>query len=123
MADAEFGSSNEASVYYVEYAINEGVDGILLSPSSDQILPTVCRLCQDAGVYWGIYFRSIEDEEFEKNAKARHIILETSVKMKKIWDIISQKKQLIWDIRSSELYQLFNGIQQAKEESREYKKQ
>lgn len=24
MADAEFGSSNEASVYYVEYAINEG---------------------------------------------------------------------------------------------------
>ena len=41
MEDAEFGSSNEASVYYVEYAINEGVDGILLSPSSDQILPTV----------------------------------------------------------------------------------
>ena len=27
MADAEFGSSNEASVYYVEYAINEGLMG------------------------------------------------------------------------------------------------
>lgn len=70
MADAEFGSSNEASVYYVEYAINEGVDGILLSPSSDQILPTVCRLCQDAGVYWGIYFRSIEDEEIREECES-----------------------------------------------------
>lgn len=66
----DFGSSNESSVYYVEYAIEQKVDGIMLCPSSDQVLPTISRMCADAGVYWGIYFRSISDEEIRETCEA-----------------------------------------------------
>lgn len=65
----DFGTSNESSVYYVEYAIEQNVDGLMLCPSSDQVLPTISRMCADAGVYWGIYFRSISDEEIRETCE------------------------------------------------------
>ena len=66
----DFGTSNESSVYYVEYAIEQNVDGLMLCPSSDQVLPTISRMCADADVYWGIYFRSISDEEIRETCEA-----------------------------------------------------
>lgn len=64
--DEDFGSSDEANVYYVQSAIAQDADAIMLVPNSDQILPTVCRLCEEAEVYWGIYFRNIEDENIRQ---------------------------------------------------------
>ena len=60
------GTSNEQSIYNIEYFISQGVDGILFAPTTDQVLPTICRMCEDAKVYWGIYLRSITDEDIEK---------------------------------------------------------
>ncbi len=61
-----FGTSNEQSIYNIEYFISQNVDGILFAPTTDQVLPTICRMCEDAKVYWGIYLRSITDEDIEK---------------------------------------------------------
>lgn len=61
-----FGTSNEQSIYNIEYFISQDVDGILFAPTTDQVLPTICRMCEDAKIYWGIYLRSITDEDIEK---------------------------------------------------------
>ena len=61
-----FGTSNEQSIYNIEYFISQDVDGILFVPTTDQVLPTICRMCEDAKIYWGIYLRSITDEDIEK---------------------------------------------------------
>lgn len=42
--------------------ISRDVDGILLMPASDSMLPTVDQMCSDAGVYYATYFRDIHDE-------------------------------------------------------------
>lgn len=66
-ADQEYsGTSNEQSVYNIEYLLSQNVDGILFAPTTDQVLPAICRMCEEAKVYWGIYLRSITDKETEK---------------------------------------------------------
>lgn len=57
------GASADATIAFVENQIAAGVDGILLSPPADSVLPTVTTLCEEAGVYWSICFRDILDEE------------------------------------------------------------
>lgn len=42
--------------------ISRDVDGIILMPASDSMLPTVNQMCSEAGVYWGTMFRTINDE-------------------------------------------------------------
>ena len=46
----------------VSELISRGVDGILLMPAADSMLPSVDAMCADAGVYWGTMFRTISDE-------------------------------------------------------------
>ena len=65
-----FGTSNEQSIYNIEYFLSQNVDGILFSPTTDQVLPTICRMCEEAEVYWGIYLRSISDKNIEEFCKA-----------------------------------------------------
>lgn len=60
------GISSEQSIYNVEYFLSQDVDGILFSPTTDQVIPTIRRMCEEAQVYWGIYFRSIEDADIEQ---------------------------------------------------------
>ncbi|MCF0133420.1 MAG: sugar ABC transporter substrate-binding protein [Blautia sp.] len=55
-----------SSVYDAELYINSGADGFMICPSSEQVLPEICRMCEEAKVYWGIYYRSIKDEEIRK---------------------------------------------------------
>ena len=59
------GTSNEQSIYNIEYFLSQNVDGILFAPTTDQVLPTICRMCEEAKVYWGIYLRSISDKNIE----------------------------------------------------------
>jgi ABC-type sugar transport system substrate-binding protein len=59
-------ASADATIAFVENQIAAGVDGILIGPPADSVLPTVKTLCEEAGVYWGICFRNILDEEVKK---------------------------------------------------------
>lgn len=65
-----FGSSNEQSIYNVENLIDKNVDGILFAPTTDQVLPAICRMCEEKKIYWGIYMRSIMDKDIEDFCKA-----------------------------------------------------
>lgn len=58
----ERGSTADSIIYFVQDAIEQGVDGILLCPPNDQVLSIICRMCGEAQVYWGIYFRSIAND-------------------------------------------------------------
>lgn len=60
----------DSCISFVETQIAAGVKGLLFSPPSDSVLPTVTKLCEDAEVYWGISTRSITDEEIRKNVEA-----------------------------------------------------
>lgn len=43
--------------------ISRDVDGIILMPASDSMLPTVDQMCSEAGVYYATMFRTINDPE------------------------------------------------------------
>lgn len=64
------GTSSEQSVYNIEYLLSQDVDGILFAPTTNQVLPAICRMCEEAKVYWGIYLRSITDKEIEDFCKS-----------------------------------------------------
>lgn len=64
--EEDMGTSTEASVYSVERQIEDGMDGILICPPTDSVLPAICRMCEEAKVYWGIYFRSIQDDDIRE---------------------------------------------------------
>ena len=59
------GASADATIQFVEDQIAAGADGIVFGPPSDSVLTTVTTMCEEAGVYWGIAFRSITDEELK----------------------------------------------------------
>jgi len=56
------GASADATIQFVEDQIAAGANGIIISPPSDSVIPTVDSLCSDAGVYWGITFRTVKDD-------------------------------------------------------------
>lgn len=60
----------DSCISFVETQIAAGVKGLLFSPPSDSVLPTVTKLCEDAEVYWGISTRSITDDTIRKNVEA-----------------------------------------------------
>mgnify|MGYP000886251623 CR=1 FL=1 len=51
----------DSLVNNVSDLISRGVDGIIFMPASDSMLPTVDRMCSDAGVYYSTMFRTISD--------------------------------------------------------------
>lgn len=53
--------SSESIIHGVKTLIERGCDGIILTPTSDEALPQVMRLCDDAGVYWIISLRPVND--------------------------------------------------------------
>ena len=55
---------------FVESQVAAGVDGLIICPPSDSVLPTVTQLCEEAGVYWGICLRSISDPEIKAMVEA-----------------------------------------------------
>lgn len=57
------GASADATIQFLEDQIAAGANGIIISPPSDSVLTTVTTMCEEAGVYWGIAFRTIRDEE------------------------------------------------------------
>lgn len=60
----------DGTLTFVESEIAAGVDGLFICPPSDSVLPTICTLCEEAEVYWGITMRTIEDEEIKAMCEA-----------------------------------------------------
>lgn len=59
----DFDFTPEGLITGTEKLITAGCDGIIVVPSGDSALPKVMQMCEEAGVYWGIFLRSINDEE------------------------------------------------------------
>lgn len=62
----EWDFSAEGTVSAVEKLIERGCDGIIITPTDESILPTITSMCEEAGVYWAISMRTIEDEEIKE---------------------------------------------------------
>lgn len=56
----------DSLVNNVSDLISRGVNGIIFMPASDSMLPTVDRMCSDAGVYYSTMFRTISDSAIRK---------------------------------------------------------
>ena len=41
-------STADSILYYVQEEIEKGTDGILICPPNDQVLPMICRMCEEA---------------------------------------------------------------------------
>jgi ABC-type sugar transport system substrate-binding protein len=53
----------EGNVAMAEEAIAKGCDGFIFTPLTDSVMPTISQMCQESGVYFGSWFRKIQDEE------------------------------------------------------------
>lgn len=60
------GFSADTQIAFVENQISAGVNGIVIAPATDAVANTINTLCEEAGVYWGIPFRSIVDEQIKE---------------------------------------------------------
>jgi len=60
----------DGTLSFVESQVAAGVDGLIIIPPSDSILPTVTTLCEEAGVYWGISMRSITNPDIKEMVEA-----------------------------------------------------
>ncbi len=58
----DFDFTPESMISGTEKLITAGCDGIMVIPPSDAALPKVAQMCDEAGVPWGIFLRSINDE-------------------------------------------------------------
>lgn len=64
------GHDADSLVTGVEDAINAGAAGLMFTPPADSVLPTITKLCEEAGVYFSISFRSINDEQVKEIVEA-----------------------------------------------------
>jgi ABC-type sugar transport system substrate-binding protein len=62
--------SPDATISAIEKLISAGVKGIMLTPASDAMLPSVIKMCEDAQVYLALTFRSINDPEVKELVEA-----------------------------------------------------
>ncbi len=60
----------DGTLSFVEAQVAAGVDGLIIIPPSDSVLPTVTTLCEEAGVYWGISMRTISDPDVKAMVEA-----------------------------------------------------
>lgn len=58
--------SAEGTVQAVEKLIERGCQGVIVVPTDESILPTITSMCEEAGVYWSIGMRTINDESIKE---------------------------------------------------------
>ncbi len=47
----------------VRELIGQEIDGLMLFTSDEKILPTVCGICEEAKVHWGVFLWQIQDDD------------------------------------------------------------
>lgn len=60
----------EGNIQAYERLIAAGVDGLVVIPAADSVLPRIKEMCEEAQIPWTIYYRSILDEEVKKEIEA-----------------------------------------------------
>ena len=60
----------EGNIQAYEKLIAAGVDGLLVIPASDSVLPRIKEMCEAAEIPWSIYFRTILDESIAAEVEA-----------------------------------------------------
>ena len=57
------GSSDMSAADSVRNLIGQDIDGLMLFVSDENVLPTICGLCEEAKMPWGIFLWQIQDED------------------------------------------------------------
>ena len=57
------GSSDMSPADSVRNLIGRDIDGLMLFVSDENVLPTICGLCEEAKMPWGIFLWQIQDED------------------------------------------------------------
>lgn len=57
----------EGNIQAYERLIAAGVDGLVVIPAADSVLPRIKEMCEKAEIPWSIYYRSILDENIKKD--------------------------------------------------------
>ncbi len=65
----------EGNIQAYERLIAAGVDGLVVIPASDSVLPRIKQMCEDAKIPWAIYYRSILDEDIKAEIEASEYYL------------------------------------------------
>lgn len=86
------------------------VDGILFAPTTNQVLPAICRMCEEAKVYWGIYLRSITDKEIEDFCKSSPYYIGNTYENEEDWAYQLAQSVLKKGYRKFAVYLKQNGI-------------
>lgn len=60
----------DSCIGFVEKQIAAGAKGLVFCPPSDSVLPAIVNLCNEAGVYWAIASRSINDDDIRAMVEA-----------------------------------------------------
>ena len=60
----------EGIITAIENLIARECDGIVYTPMSESTLPQITKLCEDAGVYWVVSMRMINDPQIKQIAEA-----------------------------------------------------
>ncbi len=75
MSNEVFDFTPEGTVDAVEKMIANGVSGVKITPSSESIIPTILNMCEEAGVYFILSMRTIEDEDIRAMCEASEYYL------------------------------------------------
>ena len=60
----------EGNIESYEKLIAAGVNGLIVIPASDSVLPRISQMCEEAQIPWAIYMRSILDEDIKAQIEA-----------------------------------------------------
>lgn len=65
----------EGNIQAYERLIAAGVDGLVVIPAADSVLPRIKEMCEDAEIPWSVYYRSILDEDIKKDVESSEYYL------------------------------------------------
>ncbi len=60
----------EGNIEAYDKLIAAGVDGLIVIPAADTVLPRISQMCEEAEIPWAIYFRSILNEDIKAEVEA-----------------------------------------------------
>ncbi len=65
----------EGNIQAYERLIAAGVDGLVVIPAADSVLPRIKEMCEEAEIPWSIYYRSILDENVKADIESSEYYL------------------------------------------------
>lgn len=65
----------EGNIQAYERLIAAGVDGLVVIPAADSVLPRIKEMCEEAEIPWSIYYRSILDEDIKADIESSEYYL------------------------------------------------